>query len=136
MPSLKEMLAARSAPASAKPGPAQTPAAPAPSAAPKVRADQPDTPPPVALADEPRQLGNREKGVDVPFEFASEMPSEAARQWLQARQTPATQLGIYVEPEESSDHAWIAVANPTMPGKLIFLFRLPLLTATDQGVPF
>lgn len=132
MPSLKEMLAAKAAGTSA----------PAP-AAPKgiiARASEPAAVPakplPTPVSQEPRQLGQIERGQDVPFEFPSEKSSEGAKTWLFARQQPETQLGIAIEPGETSDHAWIVVQSPTDPGKLLYLYRLPLLTPSSGGNPY
>lgn len=132
MPSLKEMLAAKAA----------GPSAPAP-AAPKgiiARATEPAATPakplPVPVSQEPRQLGNIERGQDVPFEFASEKPSEAAKTWLHARQQPETLLGIAIEPGETSAHAWLCLQSPTDPGKLLYLYRLPLLTPSSGANPY
>jgi hypothetical protein len=128
MPSLKEMLAAKAA---------------TPTAAPKgiiARASEPALSPvkplPTPVSQEPRQLGNTERGQDVPFEFPSEKSSEGAKAWLFARQQPETQLGIMIEPGETSDHAWIVVQSPTDPGLLVFLYRLPLLTLKSAGNPY
>lgn len=124
MPSLKEMLAAK---ADQKPKGIIA------------RADHSEmvakkTPP---LADEPRALGNTERGTDVPFEFASEKPSEAAKLWLQARQQPETKLGIVLDPSgETTAHAWLALESPADPGRLLYLYRLPLLAPKSDVGPF
>jgi hypothetical protein len=130
MPSLKELLAAKQ----------QAPAAP-PSAKPKgiiARADpvgSPPPPPPPSLADV-RPLGQPVKGEDVPFEFPSETSSGGARLCLEARQLPETSLGIALEPGETSSHAWIVLESQQLPGKLLWLFRLPLKTPASPGAPY
>lgn len=126
MPSLKEMLAAK---ADQKPKGIIA------------RADHSEmvakkTPP---LADEPRALGNTERGTDVPFEFASEKPSEAAKQWLAIRHQPETTLGIVVALDlsgETTAHAWLALESPADPGRLLYLYRLPLLAPKSDAGPF
>lgn len=132
MASLKELLAAKAAKAAPTP-------APAAEEKPRViiaRADSPAPakPQPTPLADEPRQLGATTRGTDVPFEFPSEKDSEAAKTWLQVRQLPETKLGIAMDPSgETTSHAWLAVESPDDPGKLLFLFRLPLLTPKSSS---
>ena len=129
MPSLKDLLAAK-----------QAPAAPA-AAKPKgivARADpvgSPPPPPPPSL-DAVRPLGQPTKGEDVPFEFPSEGGSEGARLMLEARQLPETALGIALEPGETSDHAWIVLESQQVPGKLLWLFRLPLKTPASPSGPY
>lgn len=125
MASLKEILAAKAA-SSAKP------------AGLTIRKGQPVAPPPrpPGLADDPRQLGQVEKGTEVPFEFASEKNSEAAKLWLLARQQPETKLGIVIEQGETSEHAWLALEHPTDPGMMLYLYRLPILAARSAGAPF
>lgn len=124
MASLKELLAKQSA------APVKKQAAPGIT----IRQDTPSLPP--AKPVEERQLGNTEKGQDVPFEFASEKDSEAARLWLQARQLPESSLCVLIEPGEQSSHAWIGLQNPADPGRTLFLFRLPLATNQSAGAPF
>lgn len=87
-------------------------------------------------ADDPRLLGNTEKGQDVPFEFPSDKKSAEERFWLKVRQQPHMQLAVTVEPGENPQHAWIVVQNPAEPLLPAFLFRLPLVTATFQDAPF
>ena len=86
---------------------------------------------------EPRALGETTPGPDVPFEWASEKSSEAARQWLLARQQPENLLGIVLDPSgETTAHAWLAIENPSDPGRFIFLHRLPLLTPRKGEDPY
>lgn len=116
MPSLKEMLAAKAA-----------------------KAAKPATKQHGPLAEEPRTLGSTEKGADVPFEFASEKPSEAAKQWLAIRHQPETTLGIVVALDlsgETTAHAWLALESPADPGRLLYLYRLPLLAPKSDAGPF
>jgi hypothetical protein len=84
-----------------------------------------------------RRLGDPkvELGPDVPFEFASEKPSEAAKEWLLARQQVSTQLGVWMEPPPGV-HAWLAVESASDPGRLILLHRLPLLSKPYRHDPF
>lgn len=106
------------------------------------RADKPDPAPAKQhgpLAEEPRTLGSTEKGADVPFEFASEKPSEAAKQWLAIRYQPETTLGIVVALDPSGEttaHAWLALESPADPGRLLYLYRLPLLAPKSDAGPF
>ena len=162
MPSLKEMLAAKAKPATDLVGETTgeriilTPEGPHYAKAvdsdgkflrwlpkPKgiiARASEPAAVPakplPTPVSQEPRQLGQIERGQDVPFEFPSEKSSEGAKTWLFARQQPETQLGIAIEPGETSDHAWIVVQSPTDPGRLLYLYRLPLLTPSSGANPY
>lgn len=89
------------------------------------------------LAAPARQLGEAtvEPGADVPFEFASEKPSEAAKEWLLARQQVSTQLGVWMEPPPGV-HAWLAVESASDPGRLLLLHRLPLLSKPYRHDPF
>jgi hypothetical protein len=133
MASLKELLAAKQSAAASAPKPAPVVAAPA---APGI-VIRPSAPAPAAEAKpEPRPLGEPSaQAADVPFEFASEKPSEAARLWLAARQVPHSQLGIYLEPPPSC-FAWLALDLPEDRGRLILLHRLPLLFKRTGDVPF
>ncbi len=98
-------------------------------------------PQPGPVMGEARAAGEVSAPPDVPFEFASEMPSEAEKRWLLARSIPNTQLGIMVEPEadpeKAPEHAWIVIKNPTAPALPVFLFRLPLVHLNRApGGPF
>lgn len=128
MASLKELLAQKSAAAVTPPAAGGTVIRTAPALSPQRDAK---TPQPV------RQLGEAtaEAVPDVPFEFASEKPSEAAKEWLLARQQVSTQLGVWMEPPPGV-HAWLAVESASDPGRLILLHRLPLLSRPYRHDPF
>jgi len=129
MASLKELFAAK-----------QAAAAPAPTTGIKIKPDPVKLPPVVQQelpSIEARQLGNMERGADVPFEFASEKDSEAARMWLEARQLPESSLCLVMEPGETSEYAWIALQTRADIGRPLLLFRLPLAIAKNgPGVPY
>lgn len=92
-------------------------------------------PPTLPSVPEPRTLGDTTPGPDVPFEFASEKNSEAAKDWMLARQATDTALGVWVEPG-NPEMAWIAVESPAEPGRLLLLYRLPLLNRQTEGNPY
>ena len=143
MPSLREILAAKKAAVvheqngaagvGKSPSPAVTGGAPV--IRPTLESLGITRTPPAAPAPEARMLGNATPGEDVPFEFASEKNSEAAKIWLQARQMEESQLGVWMEPAPG-EHAWLAVESPAEPGKPILLFRLPLLNKHEAMQPF
>lgn len=118
MPSLRELMNQKKA------------AAPVP-----VPATQPEP-----VRGEVRAAGDTSAPPDVPFEFASEMPSEALKNWILARSIPNTQLGIMIDPEadseKSPEHAWIIIKNPAAPNLPVFLCRLPLVNLSQSGGPF
>lgn len=92
--------------------------------------------PPLPADPEPRALGETTPGPDVPFEFASETNSEAEKLVTLARSALDTQLGVWIQPGETTDHAWLAVESHHVPGKLILLHRLPLLNKITGKEPF
>lgn len=131
MASLRELLAAKQAGAAT-----QAPAPAHPAHGIVIRPPAQTAPAPTVTAAEPRPLGDTSaRSADVPFEFASEKPSEAAKEWLAARHAPATKLGVWLEPAPSC-HAWLAVDHPEESGRLILLHRLPLFNRQGDGVPF
>lgn len=137
MPSLKELLEAKKS----------TPATPA---AKGIVLTSSGTPPAKAVEagaavgeTAARALGSPkaldERSADVPFEFASEKPSEAARLWFQARQMPETSLCIVMDPVEDGmppQHAWLALQTQADTCRPIFLHRLPLAAYQRPGNPF
>lgn len=137
MASLKELLAAKAA-ASGAAKPAAAPESAKPLKLSGVYSKPivlPSVPTPPA-APEPRALGETSPGPDVPFEFASETNSEAEKLVMLARSALDTQLGVWIQPGETTEHAWLAVESLQVPGKLILLHRLPLLNRAMRKEPF
>lgn len=118
MPSLREMMAAKKA------------ATPAPVPAPQ----------PEPVRGEVRAAGDTSAPPDVPFEFASETNSEAAKNWILARSIPNTEIGVMIDPEadpeKGPEHAWLIIKNPAAPTLPVFLCRLPLVRLNQSGGPF
>lgn len=122
MPTLKELLAAKSA--SRRVGGGTSTGAP------------PQEKMPVANATDdldPRELASMKQGQSIPDEFPGAGTDDHF--WKQAYSAFATELAIVMEPAPSA-YAWIAVVRKEKNARPILLSRLPLANGFTPGDPF
>lgn len=120
MPSFKELMMAKKKAANPAKAPGEPPAPP--KAIPlTVPTDTPG-----------RLLGDAKP--DVPFEFPSETDSPEEWRRKVALVSPATSLGVWLEPGTSN--AWIALEVPGEAPNVLLLWKLPLLNRARAGEPF
>lgn len=143
MPSLREMLKTKPAPATQAESAGPASASTAPDMAPPpprglvlqgepVRyepAPQPEKP------QEPRHLHRTQRGEDMPINHPPQGCSVAEETWFEAIWAFDSDLGIYVDQTEGNERAWLAIRRPGGKG-LLLLHPLPLLNYHKEGEPY